>query len=180
MEDNYKFEFTVFGFDCHNFKQKQVSFLRNTIERSRLGLYLKFNSFGETIFNELDKSLRYPITSINKEYNRNRSNCIVYNIVDEYPCEYTKYYDKLFIYQYIGKSDSYYSAVFYNSNTNKYFHKFLIEYDLSELCINISKILYNLERNATLTDKLTKDLESIKQSKIKRASDILNMDISLF
>lgn len=141
----YKFEFTRWHFNYDNFKQKNLNILRNTVEQSRLGYDLKFDSYGNLSFEEEDTILRYPIVSLLEEYNRNKTNCLVYNIND-----ITKGYNKLFIIQYIGKIESHYGLIFYNEETNDFYHKFFVNYDVSDLCIDITKSFHTFEFNKKL------------------------------
>lgn len=140
MEENYKIELSGLNIRFDNFKQKQSYVLRNIIENSRLQANLSFDSYAEIVFDENDKHLKFPEIIPIKEYNRNKTNCLIYNIKDNM----SKYFDKMFVSQYIGNIHSYYDVVFYNSATNRVLHKYCINYDYSDLCITINKVFNGL------------------------------------
>lgn len=147
--EKYKFEFSRWHFNYDNFKQKNITILRNTIEQSRLANEIKFDNYANLSFDEEDSILKYPIVSILEEYNRNKTNCIVYNILNK---DLEGIFNKLFIIQYIGKIESHYGLVFYNDITHKFFHKFFINYDLSDLCIHINKSFTTLKFNEKVNE----------------------------
>lgn len=147
--EQYKFEFSRWHFNYDNFKQKNLTILRNTIEQSRLSDELRFYSYANLSFDEEDNLLKYPIVSILDEYNRNKTNCIVYDILNK---DLENIFNKLFIIQYIGKIESHYGLIFYNDITNKFFHNFCINYDLSDLCININKSFATFKFNENIKE----------------------------
>jgi hypothetical protein len=140
--ETYKFNFNVNYMRCDNFKQNHTYIIRNIIEKSRLGYSINFHGYGNTTFDKNDTKLQEPTVEIINEFNRNKTNCLCYNIIDP---KYSNIYDKLFIFQYIGKNDSYYGFVLYNTETGKYSHKYCINYDDSDLCIAITKGFHTLD-----------------------------------
>lgn len=162
MNTEYKFELSQFGFKCDLFKQKPAFILQNTISNSRLGYDIKFNSFANIYFDESDLKYRYPIIELLDSFNRNKTNCLVYDVKDE--SKIYRFYNKVFVFQYVGKSESFYSVILYHTETKRFSHKFLIYYDVTEICKYITTVFNNLE----FCENVYNELE-IKKNIIKRA-----------
>ena len=80
MKETYKFEFQQYNFSCDNFKQKQALIIINTIAGGRLNNDMIFSGYGHIEFEENDAKNRYPIVSYLDVYNRNKTNCLIYDL----------------------------------------------------------------------------------------------------
>lgn len=140
----YDFKFSRGGFSCDDFTRKQASILQSVISGARLNTILKFNSYANISFSEEDKFFRDPHIEILDDYTNRKTNCMVYDIKanDLYGVEYK--FDKIFIFQYVGKRTGYYGYILYNEDTKEYFHKYFVSYDNCDLCIAINKSLNKL------------------------------------
>jgi hypothetical protein len=158
---DYNFELRQFGFNFDMFKQKQAYILKNTISNSRLGYYLSFDNYANISFDENDRKFRYPKIEMLDDFNRNKTNCLVYNIKPD--TDIYRFYNKVFVFQYIGKIESFYSIILYHTETGKFTHKFFIEYDVTNICISLSTIFNGLH----FYEVLDKELE-LKKNIYKR------------
>lgn len=140
----YDFEFSRWSFSCDDFTRKQAASLQSVIGGSRLNMILKFNSYANISFSEEDKHFRYPHIETLDDYTNRKTNCMVYDINTDDLCGVEYKYDKIFIFQYIGKHVGYYGYILYNEETKEYFHKYFVSYNNSDLCIAINKSLNTL------------------------------------
>lgn len=133
--------------NCNNFKSKQVTPLRKTIEASRLSVNLKFRSYGNISFESDDVKHKYPIVNELEDFHRTKTNCIIYDIVDN-----NGMFDKLFLYQTFNSKGnlSFFGYVMLNEKTNKMWHKYFIEAEDDALCRDLNKSFW------LLTDKAKK------------------------
>lgn len=137
MKETYNFEFKRWDFPCDNFKQKQALIIINTISGGRLMNDMVFDGYGHIEFNEEDVKHRYPIISYLDSYNRNKTNCLIYNLKNTQRNQ--GYYDKCFIYHSAGKQEGNYGYVFYNSETGDVSHKYFIEHEYDVLCVKLTE-----------------------------------------
>lgn len=145
MKETYKFEFQQYNFSCDNFKQKQALIIINTIAGSRLNNDMIFSGYGHIEFEETDTKNRYPIVSYIDVYNRNKANCLIYDLKNTKKNQ--GYYDKCFIYHTIGSKEGNYGYVLYNSKTGDLSHKYFIDHEYDTLCIKLTEsfnLLYKL------------------------------------
>jgi len=147
MKETYKFEFQRWNFPCDNFKQKQALIIINTIAGGRLSNDMTFSGYGHIEFEETDTKNRYPIVSYLDAYNRNKTNCLIYDLKDTHKNQ--GYYDKCFIYHTVGRQEGNYGYVLYNSETGNLLHKYFIEHEYDTLCIKLTEsfnLLYKLPK----------------------------------
>lgn len=136
---NYDFEFWRWNFPCDKFTSKQSSMLQTFIGGTRINSYLKFSSYATLTFNEEDKEKRFPHIEEIPEFNRNKTSCLIYDIVP--PEGQLCKYNKCFIMQYIGKHKSFYSFILFNEENKDFFHKYFIEYDKCDLAISLASFM---------------------------------------
>lgn len=134
----YYFDFSVWKIDCDKFKQKQVHLIRNIIDQGRLSVDMEFDTYGLITFSEEDKNHYHPIITETTEFNRLKTNCLIYNLKETDTNK--KYYDKLFIYQTNGiKTNGFYGFIIYNSETGVFKHKYYIDRTEDELARQLYK-----------------------------------------
>lgn len=121
---NYKLNLRLPYLMFSPFKDKEVHTLINFIACCRIGEEIKFDSFGTVEPN--DKQWNGVTVTPQDEYDPKTSTCLIY---DMKVTDFNKGdYDKLFIYQSIGKEISNYGFVFLNTKTNKEVEVHTLEY----------------------------------------------------
>lgn len=130
METYNNLEFSLYYLDVNNIKQKHYGTISNLIGMSRLRKYMTLNSPGHLYFEEDDYKHRYPKIEKLAQYNRNKVNCMIYDL--PYNAKNDEFYDKMFIY-YSDSKTPYYGYLAYNTNTGKCLHRYLITGDYNEL-----------------------------------------------
>jgi len=164
MKETYKFEFKRWNFPCDNFKQKQALIIINTIAGGRLNNDMTFDGYGHIEFDENDTKNRYPIINHLDGYNRNKTNCLIYDLKDTQKNQ--GYYDKCFIYHSAGRQEGNYGFVLYNTETGDVSHKYFIEHEYDTLCVKLTEsfnILYKLPMFRYYSDKHDK-IKNLKKN----------------
>lgn len=141
-ETKYNFEFWRWSFPCDNFKKKQAQLIINTIGGSRLCMDMSFESYGHIEFEPEDKHNRYPEISYLEDFNRLKTNCLIYNLKNT--SKNQGVYDKCFIYHSAGSNEGNYGYVFYNTETGKMLHKYFVEHEYDALCVTLNKTFNTL------------------------------------
>ena len=136
-ETKYNFEFWHWNFPCSNFKKKQAHIIINMIDLSKLNDDMVFESFGNIKFDETDKSHKYPEISYMEDFNRVKTNCLIYNLKNT--SKNQGVYDKCFIYNSVGTYENNYGYVFYNTKTGKMMHKYFVDYAEDTLCVKLKQ-----------------------------------------
>lgn len=142
---NYEnLKFAVEKTECDNFKQKQVTILRNVLEGGRLIWDMKFSTFAIITFDEEDTKHLYPHIQEIEDYNRLHTNCMIYDL---FKTDANRgFYDKLIIYQTNGaKGNGYFGYFLYNSETKEFVNKFYVDRTEDELARQLHKS-FNLMR----------------------------------
>lgn len=131
MEEIFELQLSMPYITMSNFKRKNLLILLECIGRSRLRDFMQLYSYGEVEYNKNDKQLVNPIVHVNHEYNRLKTNCLVFALPRN---EYNKgYYDKLFVYYSQNRQNPFYGFVLYNSLSKKSSHVYFLEYDDNNL-----------------------------------------------
>lgn len=138
--NTYDFELQRWNFPFHNFKQKAAEILINSVHSTNFPYDVKFSSYASLTFKPEDKQLRYPHIEEIESFNRLKTNCIVFDVD-------TPKYNKLFITQYIGRIVEYYGYMMYNTETGVFYHRYLMPYDIGDLCIDIKKVFWTVRKN---------------------------------
>lgn len=144
MNKNYRFEFWRWNFDCDNFKKKNAAIIINMIKGSRLNFDMVFESYGHIEFDEEDTSHRYPNIIHLDDFNRTKTNCLIYNLNDTY--KNPSKYNKCFIYHTAGPQEGNYGYVFYNTETGEMMHKYFISHEFDYLCVKLNESFNTLFR----------------------------------
>ena len=135
MENSYELKFEMPYIDCGIFKEKEILNILNIISGSRLGQNVGFGGYYNICFNEEDKQHWKPIFTLLDGFSRSKTNSFCLNISNN------SRFDKVFIF-YNGVKDSlYYGLVFLNSETNKSLHLYNLDYDYTNLIVNISRTI---------------------------------------
>jgi len=135
MENTFELKFEMPYIECGNFKEKEILTILNIVNGSRVGQKIGFSGYFNVSFNEEDKQHWKPIFTYLDNFSRSKTNAFCFNISD-----FDKY-DKIFVY-YNGIRDSlYYGLLFYNSNTGKSVHLYNLDYDYTNLIVNISRVI---------------------------------------
>lgn len=151
--NSYKFNFDIWKLTLSNFKQKESEIFRNIIKETRLGKILSFSNYGICDFE--DDCHIHPIVDELDKFSRSNTNMLIFNISKN---DFTgDEYNKLFIYQNLGKIYESYGYVFYNTETKKQIHKYCIEYTLDNLLYSIYNTFYNYKINKKLSETINKD-----------------------
>ena len=139
----YDFELWRWHFTCDPFKQKHAMMIRNLLEGSRLLHQLQFDSYALLTFDENDIALKYPHIESIDGYNK-KVNCLIYNLkeTDENP----GIFNKLFITYYQGKHIQYYGYMMYNTETQKFNHKYFVSAEFGELAVALNKSFNTIKR----------------------------------
>lgn len=150
------------------FKQKNMLVLQNLFGYSRLGEFIRFNSYG--IITPLDHKNCNVNIELSDKYNRLKTNCLIYDLT------FNKYnqnkFDKLFIYyEVMTRETTWYSYILYNSETGALKHYYYLQYMDDKLCQDILKNLINL-KNDKLWDFYRKKAISTKNQNTKEVPTI--------
>lgn len=163
----YQIDFSLPYMVVENLKQKDYLNVIGIITGTRLGEFVKLIGPGVISYDTGDMQRIHPIVTLLDKFNRNKTNCIVFDL----PINYKNfgYYDKLFIY-YVGNNKSGgFGLVIYNSKTNK-----SISYN------NIGKEYDDITRklNQLVNFWQTKDLYKYSQKKSDALHKRNGLDIS--
>ena len=158
-ETKYNFEFWRWNFPCDNFKKKQAQLIINMIGGSRLCGDMSFESYGHIEFAPEDKSNRYPEISYLEDFNRLKTNCLIYNLKNT--AKNQGKYDKCFIYHTAGINEGNYGYVFYNTETGKMMHKYFIDHEFDTLCIKLNES-FNILFREPIYNFFSNKFDSIK------------------
>ena len=135
MENSYELKFEMPYIDCGILKEKEILNILNIISGSRLGQNVSFSGYYNVCFNEEDKQHWKPIFTFLDGFSRSKTNSFCLNILNN------SRFDKVFVF-YNGVKDSlYYGLVFLNSETNKSLHLYNLDYDYTNLIVNISRTI---------------------------------------
>jgi hypothetical protein len=104
---------------------------------SRLCSDMSFESYGHIEFAPEDKSNRYPEISYLEDFNRLKTNCLIYNLKNT--AKNQGKFDKCFIYHSAGINEGNYGYVFYNTETGNMMHKYFIDHEFDTLCIKLNE-----------------------------------------
>ena len=135
--------FQYLGFNYNNFKQKDALTLQNIVEGMRLKDDMFFEGYADMVFEQSDAHHQHPSFVMLDGFNRKNTYALVYDI-SESERNALKEYDKMFIYQYLGKNFSYYGYMLYSSETKKSANHFVIPHDENDLFVNINSVFNTL------------------------------------
>ena len=135
--------FQYLGFNYNNFKQKEAHTLQNIVEGMRLKDDMFFEGYADMVIEESVVHHQHPKFVMLESFNRKNTYALVYDI-SESERNALKEYDKLFIYQYLGKNFSYYGYLLYSSETQKSSNHFVIPHDENDLFVNINSVFNTL------------------------------------
>ena len=135
--------FQYLGFNYNNFKQKDAFTLQNIVEGMRLKDDMFFEGYADMVFEQSDAHHQHPSFVMLDGFNRKNTYALVYDI-SESERNALKEYDKMFIYQYLGKNFSYYGYMLYSSETKKSANHFVIPRDENDLFVNINSVFNTL------------------------------------
>ena len=102
-----------------------------------------FEGYADMVFDQSDVHHQHPSFVMLDGFNRKNTYALVYDI-SESERNALKEYDKLFIYQYLGKNFSYYGYMLYSSETKKSANHFVIPHDENDLFVNINSVFNTL------------------------------------
>ena len=158
MKEKYTFEFWRYNFATDNFKSKHAAIIKETICSSRMGRAIVFDSFGHISYNEWDEANQYPTVEGVEEFNRNKVNCLIFNIKKEeltldpgVGCPY----DKLFVYYTANIHEPNYGYVLYSTETGKMIHKYFVDFDEGVLMTSIARTFNGLNLTKVYADAMT-------------------------
>lgn len=169
--NNYRFEFLRYNFNVDKFNKKQAFILTKLITNSRLNKEVKFNSYGIITFDENDKQNKYPNIELVGEIYNKKVNCLVFDLCES--MNNNNVYNKLFIYQTTGPNIGNYGYLLYNDETQKYTHKFFIEYEYDSLMKSLNQSL-NLLGKLDIYKFYEEKYDAIKNNKPPVINDITN------
>lgn len=139
----YNLKATLLNVINSNFKLKSVENLINLIGKGRLNNQVKFSKYGLITYDENDTKNKFPIVTELDAFNRNKTNCIIYDITDK---DVKKYYNKMFIYKTIVK-ETVYGFYLLNTETGDCSHSYELggEFD-DELIVDITKSFNTIKK----------------------------------
>lgn len=165
---NYRLNLRIPYLMFSPFKDKECHTLINFINACRIGEEIQFDSFGTVEPN--DRQWNSITVSSQNEYDPKTSNCLIYNMKN------TNWnngdYDKLFIYQTVGKEISNYGFMFLNTETNKEVEVHTLEYSDDVLIHRITEYMHKIPTYSVgYWDKIMgkTELNKMNKKKIKYA-----------
>lgn len=133
---NYDFDLDIHYLNFTNFKQKQVSIFRHILEGSRLNKDFAFSGYALITTDEEDKHHIHPHIEETENFNRIKTNCLVYDIIN--PEEWG--YHKCFVYQNLNaKGNGFFGYLLWNEDSKKLNHVWNIEHDEGAFCRRLNK-----------------------------------------
>ena len=155
----YKFEFGFYYLNADPIKDKHYRILLNSLQNGRYSQLMSFYKPARIDFDSKDKKHQFPTITEMDEFKRKKTNCLIFNLLLSYAND--GQYDKLFLYYSDGFKTPYYGYILYNSETNKYSHKYLICGDINDLhrALNNSFVFM---RNKKIYDLFKKKYECIQ------------------
>lgn len=132
-----------FNFNFDKFTSKQAYILINLICNSRLSKEIHFDKYAIATFAPSDKSQRYPKIECIDDYKKG-VNCLVFRLSES--IHNMGIYDMMFLYQTTGPNIGNYGYILYNSTTQKYVHKYFVEFDYNSLMKSINVSLNSLDK----------------------------------
>lgn len=146
--DKFYLKANLFRLPYSNFTNKDAYALTSFIGYSRVGENFIFKGFGNISFEEDDKETHWnPIVEVLDKFENNNTNCIIYQMRDN--SLYKDKYKYCIIYQSLVK-DNNYGVFWYDDETGKTNHQYIITYTIEDLLINITKtfnIILNKKKN---------------------------------
>lgn len=155
----YKIEFDFNYLNIDPLKEKEFNVLIGYMTGSRFGQLMSYSCPCSITFDKDDHKHKYPTITEMESFKRKVTNCICFNLNKNYMNR--GYFNKLFIYYDGGKKVSSYGIVFYNTETGKTIHRYLIYGDVNDL-FRVLNECFNYFHQKKLYDFYEKRYNSIK------------------